>query len=156
MPWPALPMQYATIMPQHAINRLLTIDLDGNFSMNASKMWCKCLLTKMQVPFDKDANAIFYLWCKCPMQGWKCKVYSWWYQCMHSNHDVNVSLQRWRCQCLLMGMSWYKCLIVRMPWCKCFDANTIYSKISFVFKSRLFQRLKPKYFSFSFFFGFLT
>ena len=60
-------MQYATIMPQHAINRLLTIDLDGNFSMNASKMWCKCLLTKMQMQFFiynanvpcKDENAKF-------------------------------------------------------------------------------------------------
>ena len=64
----------------------------------------------------------------------------------HSNHDVNVSLQRWRCKCLLMGMSWCKYLLVGMPWCKCFDANTSYLKIPFVFKSRLPQGLKPKYF----------
>ena len=30
-----------------------------------------------------------------------------------------------------------KCPLVGMPWCKCFDANTTYSKTSFVFKSRL-------------------
>ena len=29
---------------------------------------------------------------------------------------------------------------------ECFGANTIYSKIPFIFKTRLPQRLKPKYF----------
>ena len=29
---------------------------------------------------------------------------------------------------------------------ECFDANTIYSKILFIFKTRLPQHLKPKYF----------
>ena len=106
---------------------------------DASAFWqrCKCLLTKMQMQFFK---------CKCLMQGWKCKVYSWWCQCTHSDHDANVSLQRWRCKCLLMGMSWCKYPFVGIPWCKCFDVNTIYSKIPFVFKSRLSQHLKPKYF----------
>ena len=31
MPWSVLPMRYATIVPQHAIERLLTTDLDVNF-----------------------------------------------------------------------------------------------------------------------------
>ena len=31
IPWSVLPMQYATIMPQHVIDRLCTIDLDVNF-----------------------------------------------------------------------------------------------------------------------------
>ena len=36
--------------------------------------------------------------------------------------------------------------LVGIPWHECFDANTIYSKIPFIFKTRLPQRLKPKYF----------
>ena len=87
------------------------------------------------------------IWCRCPMQGCKCKVYSWWCQCMHSNHDANVSLQRWRCKCLLMGMSWCKCPFIRMPWCKCFDANTIYSKILHVFEIKASLAPKTKIFS---------
>ena len=57
---------------------------------------------------------IFYLRCKCPMQGWKCKVYSWWCQRAYLT-VMHVSLCRdgdanflW-CKCLLMGMSWCKC-----------------------------------------------
>ena len=41
---------------------------------------------------------------------------------------------------------WYKCLLIEMTWCKCFDVNTIYSKVPFVFKSRLPQRLNQNIF----------
>ena len=43
-------------------------------------------------------------------------------------------------------MPWCECPLVGVPWHECFDANTIYSKIHFIFKTRLPQRLKPKYF----------
>ena len=58
------------------------------------------------------------------MQGWKCKVYSWWCQRTYltvmqmsfcRDGDANVL---W-CKCLLMGMSWCKCLLLGMSWCKC-------------------------------------
>ena len=42
-------------------------------------------------------------------------------------------------------MSWCKCPFVRLSWCKC--ANINYSKISFIFKVRFPQHLKPKMFS---------
>ena len=60
------------------------------------------------------------------------------------------------CECNLVGMQWCRCPFryamnanVRLRVChdtKCFGANTIYSKFSFIFKMRLPQRLKPKYF----------
>ena len=82
------------------------------------------------------------------------------------NRDANTFSQRWRYECLLMSMSWYKCPFIGMPWrecplvgmqwCRCpfvgiswhecFDANTLYSKIPFIFKTRLPQLLKLKYF----------
>ena len=92
MPWLVLPMRYATIVPQYAFDRLLTTDLDVNLLWMQTK--CDASLDSsfpMLMLLDEDANAIFYLWCKCPMQECKCKVYSWWCQCMHSNHDANVS-----------------------------------------------------------------
>ena len=148
MPWLVLPMRYATIVPQYAIDRLLTTDLDVNLLWMQTK--CDASLDSsfpMLMLLGEDANAIFYLWCKCPMQGWKCKVYSWCCQCMHSNHDVNVSLQRWRCQCLLMGMSWCKLPLVGMQWCKCSNTNINYSKIPFIFKIKAFSVPKTNIFS---------
>ena len=64
------------------------------------------------------------IWCRCLMQGCKCKVYPWWCQRTYLNHDANVFL----CVCNDANVH------VDMSWCKCFDANTIYSKILFVFK----------------------
>ena len=93
----------------HAIDRLWNTNPNFNFSMNASLyfwLWYKCFLTKM----------LFFLWCKCPMQG--CKVYSWWFQCMHSNHDVNVSLQRYGCKNLTMQMPPSGYAIMQMLWRK--------------------------------------
>ena len=61
-------------------------------------------------------------WCKCPFIGmpW-CECPLWVYR---------------ECECSLIGIPWYEC----------FDANTIYSKIPFIFKTRLPQCLKPRYF----------
>ena len=54
-------MHYATIVPQHAINRLLTIDLDVNFLWMQTKCDASLdFLFLMQMFFYKDANA------KCP------------------------------------------------------------------------------------------
>ena len=50
------------------------------------------------------------------------------------------------CKCLFGSMPWRKCPFVGIPWHECFGANTIYSKIPFIFKTRLPQHLKPKYF----------
>ena len=93
----ALPMQYATIMPRYAIDKLLTTDLDVNFLWMQTKcdasldfcFWYKCFLTEMQMQFP---------WCRCFTQGWRCKVYSWWCQCTYLSHDADVSLRRWRMQ----------------------------------------------------------
>ena len=42
---------------------------------------------------------------------------------------------------------WCKCPLVGMPWCECFDANTIYSKIPFVFKIKASSASETKIFS---------
>ena len=57
MPWSVLPMRYATIVPQHAIDRLLTTDLDVNFLWMQTKcdasldfsFLMQMLFTKMQM-----------------------------------------------------------------------------------------------------------
>ena len=47
--------------PNHADEKLWTINLNVDFSMNGSKIWCKPrFLVLIQVLLDKDANAIFY------------------------------------------------------------------------------------------------
>ena len=47
--------------PNHADERFWTINLNVNFSMNASKMWCEPrFLVLIQVLLDKDANVISY------------------------------------------------------------------------------------------------
>ena len=94
-------------------------------------MWCKSRFSfLMQMLFDRDAIVIFMMqmshWGYAMMQMPICKV------C----HDAKKIL---RCKWPLVGMS----------WCKCFDANTVYSKIPFIFKSRHPQCLKPKHISFS-------
>ena len=93
------------------------------------------------MPFLQGCRCEMSTWYRCLMQGCKCKVYSWWRQCTHSNHDANVSLQRRRCKCLLMGMSWCKCPFVGMPWCKCFDANNLF-KNSLCFRNQGFLSAK--------------
>ena len=99
--------------------------------------WCKCPLgachdANVHLWVCLDANVhVGMPWCKCPLVGmpWcKCS----WYVC----HDVNAPL--WVCH----DMNVHVCV----SWGECFDANTIYSKIPFISKTRLPQRLKPKYF----------
>ena len=41
------------------------------------------------------------------------------------------------CKYPLVGMPWCECPLGSVPWCECSDANIIYSKISFIFKTRL-------------------
>ena len=81
--------------------------------------WCKCFL---QGCYDANIHLGVCLWCECPLVGM-----SW-------------------CKCPLVGMPWCRCSLVGMSWCKCFDAKTNRSKIPFIFKTRLPQRLKSKYF----------
>ena len=118
MSWLVLPMCYATIVPLYVIDRLLTTDLDVNLLMNANKMWCESRF------FIFDANAPwrrckcnFHLWCKCPMQGWKCKVYPWWCRCtylivMHMSPCRDGDANVLRCKCLSMGTLRCRCPFV--------------------------------------------
>ena len=170
--------------PNHADERLWTINLNVNFSMNASKILCKLRFFIFDAnAFYKDANAkcpydanvpcrgvnlfmmmpmhAFKPWCKCLLTEMEMQ--------MSSNGDVMMQMPLCgyaMMQMPLVGMSWCKCLLVSMPWCECpfvgkswckcplvgipwhecFDANTIYSKIPFIFKMRLPQSLKPRYF----------
>ena len=137
MPWLVLPMRYSTIVPQYAIDRLLTTDLDVNFLWMQTK--CNASLDfsfLMQLLFDKDVDA------KCPYDAHvsfqRCNFHDADVPCKGANAkfihcDANVSLQRWRCknlvvqmpfngyvmmQMLLVGMSWCKC-----PFGACHDAN---------------------------------
>ena len=115
IPWSVLPMWYVNIVPLHAIDRLLTTDLDVKF------LW-------MQTKCDASLDFSFLMqilfvgmsWCKCPFVGM-----SW-------------------CKCPFVGMSWCECPLMGMSWCKCFDANTIYSKIPFVFKIKASSTLETK------------
>ena len=61
-------------------------------------------------------------WCRCPLMG-----------------------MPW-CECPFVSMQWRECPPVGISWHKCFDVNTLYSKIPFIFKTRLPQHLKPKCF----------
>ena len=102
----AMPMQYhnrsfnaiCNHMPQHAIDKLWTTNLDVNLflwmqtfyqnmmqaqifiprckcflqSCKCKILWCRCPLRRCKCNF---------LWCKFPTQGYECKVYSWWCKC---------------------------------------------------------------------------
>ena len=80
IPWSVLPMWYVL----YAIDRLLTIDLDVNFSMNAK---CDASLDFF------DANAF--------LQGCRCEM-SIWYTCLLSEMQFS-----W-CRCPFVGMQWCK------------------------------------------------
>ena len=97
MPWLVLPMRYATIVPKYAIDRLVTTDLDVNFLMNASKMWCKSRF------FISDANVP---WWRC-----KCIFFSFMMQMSHAGMKMQslfmmmlVHAFRLWCKCLLTEM----------------------------------------------------
>ena len=135
IPWLVLLMRYATIVPWHVIDRVRTTNLNANFSMNANKMWCKSRFFFLkQMLSDRDAIAIFM------MQMSHTGV-----QMQSLSMMVPVHIFKPWCQYLLVGMPWCKCPLVGMPWCECFDANTIYSKIPFVFKIKAHSALE-KYF----------
>ena len=79
MSWSVLPMWYANIVPRCAIDRLLTTDLDVNFSINANKMLCKSRFFIFDAnAFHNDADA------RCPYDAHvsfqRCKF-----------HDADVS-----------------------------------------------------------------
>ena len=61
-------------MSQHAIDRLLTTDLDVNFFMNANKMWCKSrFLIYDANAFYKDADAKYPYDADVPCRGANAK-----------------------------------------------------------------------------------
>ena len=127
MPWLVLPMRYATIVPQYAIDRLLITNLDVNFLWMQTK--CDANLDfsfPMLMLLDEDAKCNFLFMMQMSHARMKTKSLFM----MILVHEFKP----W-CKCLLMGMS----------WCKCFDPDTNYSKIPFIFKMRFPQPLKPKY-----------
>ena len=135
MPWLVLPMCYATIVPQYAIDRLLTTDLDINPLWMQTKHDASLdFLFLVQMLPDKDANVISMM--QMSHAGMKMQSLFMMMPVHVFKHNADVSSQRWRCECLLMGMSWYKCPFVGMPWCKCSNPNTNYSKIPFIFEMR--------------------
>ena len=72
---------------------------------------------------------------------------------MRNVHMIQMSHAGVQMQSLSMMVSthifkpWCQCLLLGMSWCKCFDANTIYSKIPFVFKIKAFSAPETKIFS---------
>ena len=109
---------YQCVMQPLCPNMLLTDSLTTDLDVNFS-MNANKMLCKPRFSFPMQMPFL---------QGCRCNFLFFW------------------CKMPFVGMPWCKCLLVGMPWCKYFDANTIYSNIPFVFKSRLPQRLKPKYF----------
>ena len=78
------------------------------------------------MPFYGDAN-VTSLWCKFPMQGCECKVYSWWCKYLLAEMRMQIFFFGYKmplvgmpwCECPLVGMSWCECPLVGMSWCKC-------------------------------------
>ena len=110
----------------HAMMRMLLIGMQWMWMSLWCMPWCECSLGSMP-------------WCECPIGA--C-------------HDANVPMVHVMMRMFAWCMSWCKCpygachdvnVCLGMRWRECFDANTIYSKIPFIFKTRLPQRLKPKY-----------
>ena len=131
-------MQYATIMPWYAIDTLCNIDLDVNFLWMPTK--CDASLDfsfLMQMLFTRMQMQNVHM-----MQMSRVGV-----QMQSSSMMVPTHIFKPWCKCLLVGMPWCKCPLVGMPWCECFDANTIYSKIPFVFKIKASSTLETQIFS---------
>ena len=157
-------MQSLSMMvPAHIFNRDANVSLQRWRCKNV--LWCKCLLMGMSwckcfLHGCHDANvplmhAMMWpsawdyamtwmsIWCKCPLIG-----VSWMRMpaCRYAM-NANVRLDMQWMSMPAWGMQWMQ--IVSLRVChdtECFGANTIYSKISFIFKTRLPQCLKPKYF----------
>ena len=66
----------------------------------------------MQTKCDASPEIFFLSNANAPWRRCKCKFF----------FDANVSLQRWRCECLLMDMSWCTCpfgyAVMRMSSCR--------------------------------------
>ena len=86
--------------------------------------WCKCPLVLTQTQFIQK----FPLFSKSRFPQRLKNIFKSWF--VISRKVIFLFFDK----CLIVGMPWFKCPLVGMPWCECFDANTIYSKIPFVFK----------------------
>ena len=93
IPWSVLPMWYVNIMPLHAIDRLLTTDLDVKFLW----MQTKCDAS-LDFSFLMQILFIGMSWCKCPF------VDMPWHKCLL------VCMQWCKCPCryVMMQMLWRK------------------------------------------------
>ena len=115
-------MQSLSMMvPAHIFN------CDANVSLQRWR--CKNLVVQMSSNgyVMMQMLIVGMSWCKCPLVGMP------WCKCPF------VGLP-W-CKCTIVGMQWCKCLLESISWPECFDASTLYSKIPFIFKTRLPQRL---------------
>ena len=90
--------------------RLFIFDANASYKDADAKCPCDAHVSFRRCNFH-DANV--------PCRGCKCKVYPWWCQRTYLNCNANVSSKRWRCECLLIGMSWCKCPFIGMPWREC-------------------------------------
>ena len=111
--------------------------------------WCKCIF--IGVPWYR-CTLVDMSWCRCPF--WVCndmdpRLGMQWMQ-MSPWEYAMMWMSVWEYAMAWMSSCRYamnaNAPLVGIPWHECFDANTIYSKIPFIFKTRLPQRLKPKYF----------
>ena len=144
---------------------LMLLDEDANaiflFKMQMSYAGMKMQSLFMMMPahiFNRDARVF--------LQGWRCKFLmvqvpsngyvmmqmplvgmSWW-KCPPGGYAM-MQMSAWEYAMAWMSSCRYAMNANAPLWVyhdtRCFGANTIYSKISFIFKTRLPQRLKPKY-----------
>ena len=120
-----------------------------DYAMMWMSIWCKCPLMGMSwmrmlaCTYVMNVNAHLGMpWChdaNVPMVHAMMRMSAWEYAIMRVSHWC----MPW-CKCFLRVCYECKCLFGSMPWYECFDANTVYSKIPFIFKMRLPQHLKPK------------
>ena len=91
------------------------------------------------------------LWCECPFgdaMNANARLGMQWMQ-MSPWEYAMMWMSAWEYVMAWMSSCRYamnaNAPLVGIPWHECFDADTIYSKIPFIFKTGLPQRLKPKY-----------
>ena len=97
----------------------------STMQMYHAKMQMQFLFFSMQNAPFKYAN-VTSLWCKFPMQGCECKVYSWWCKYLLAEMQMQIFFFGYKmpfvgmpwCECPLVGMSWRECPLVGMSWCK--------------------------------------
>ena len=121
----------------YAIDRLWNTNPNINFSMNASKMWCKsrffyfwckCFSQWYRCEMSIWCTCLFsemqFSWCICPMQGCRCKAYPWWCQCTYLTVMQMSPCRDVDAKCLVVQMPsnghvMMQMLLVGMSWCKC-------------------------------------